>query len=336
MTPAIDTDRFSEMMRARGVDRQAQQVRVTRLTGSDQEQDLSTPANCEGFGRVRHFRRQTSESWPSNPLPVVPAARTLGIEVPDTLEAQVFQNAVCNWRCWYCFVDFPLLSGREDLSSLLTADELVGLYAAEAQRPAVIDLSGGQPDLVPEWVPWMMKALRDAGLADSVYLWSDDNLSNDYFWRYLSEDEQAAVSEYRRYGKVCCFKGFDAESFAFNTSAQPELFDRQFALMDRLVRDTDIDLYAYATFSSANDVGVEDAVATFVDRLQEVDAALPLRTVPLEIAAFSPVHTRGITDEHRRAMEVQQRAIAAWNSQIESRFAQADRAQAICDVRLRR
>ena len=104
MTGTIDTDDFSRAMRARGIDRDARTVRISNLRGSEQEQDLSTPTNCDDFGRIRHFQVSTSAGWPSNPLPVVPAARALAIDVPDMLEAQVFQNAGCNWRCWYCFV----------------------------------------------------------------------------------------------------------------------------------------------------------------------------------------------------------------------------------------
>ena len=53
----------------------------------------------------------------------------------------------------------------------------------------MIDLTGGQPDLTPEWVPWMIQEIRARGLEDTVYLWSDDNLSTDYFWRYLSTND---------------------------------------------------------------------------------------------------------------------------------------------------
>ena len=59
----------------------------------------------------------------------------------------------------------------------------------------------------------MMSELKTRHLESEVYLWSDDNLSNDYFWRFLSEEERELVSTYRHYGKVCCFKGFNAESF---------------------------------------------------------------------------------------------------------------------------
>jgi uncharacterized Fe-S cluster-containing radical SAM superfamily protein len=332
MAGVIDTDRFSAALRRRGFDRQTGQVLITDLRGSGQEQDLSEPVNCGGFGRVRHFRQATSSGWPANPLPVAPAARVLGIPAPELLRAQVFQNAVCNWRCWYCFVDFPLLSGDPKHSAPLTAADLVDLYLAEPERPAMIDLSGGQPDLVPEWVAWMLAELRGRGL--DVYVWSDDNLSNDYYFAQLTPAERAVIEGDERYGKVCCFKGFDDASFAFNTQAAPALFARQFELMARLITETLLDLYCYVTFTSPDGAGIPAKMTTFVDRLQEVDTKLPLRTVPLEISVFTPVAPR-MTDAHRRAVAVQQEAVAAWNEEIEQRFTDAERGVAITNVPLR-
>jgi hypothetical protein len=216
---------------------------------------------------------------------------------------------------------------------MLTAEQLVGLYLSEPERPIVIDLSGGQPDLVPEWVPWMMRALSKVGLSESVFLWSDDNLSNDYFWRFLTEVERSLVSSYQCYSKVCCFKGFDDESFAFNTGAAPNLFQRQFELMRRLLTETQIDLYAYVTLTGPNDRNIEAKVADFMDRLQGLNRSLPLRTVPLEIGTFSPVLARGLTDTQATSTGVQQAAIAVWNSEIERRFSTEDRLLSICDVR---
>ena len=332
MPGVIDTDRFSAVLRQRGVDRETERVLIADLRESQQEHDLSEPVNCGGFGRVRHFRQTTRPGWPTNPLPIAPAARALGIAVPEVLRAQVFQNAVCNWRCWYCFVDFPLLSGDPKRSTSLTSAELVDLYLAEADRPAMLDLSGGQPDLVPEWVAWMLAELRGRGL--EVYVWSDDNLSNDYFFSKLVPDERAVIEGDVRYGKVCCFKGFDETSFAFNTQAAPELFFRQFELMRRLLAETSLDLYAYVTFTSPAYEAIAAKMRAFVDRLQEIDANLPLRTVPLEISVFSPVAPR-MTDPHERALAVQQEAVTAWNEELVRRYSDAERAAAITDVTLR-
>ncbi|MEJ7639255.1 MAG: hypothetical protein WKF75_15090 [Singulisphaera sp.] len=230
----IDTDAVSERYRAAAFRPVEGRILVTDLRGTEQAQDLSEAPNCGGIGRLRHFRRETSPGWPQ------PAAGWAHMSVPrrrpaGRARAQVFQNAVCNWRCWYCFVRYNLLAADRRHSRWVTADEIVDLYLREPDPPPVIDLSGGQPDLTPEWVPWMMRALRARGLEGRVYLWSDDNLSNDYFWRHLSDAECELVSSFRGYGRVGCFKGFDPESFAFNTSAAPELFDRQFELMGRLI-----------------------------------------------------------------------------------------------------
>jgi uncharacterized Fe-S cluster-containing radical SAM superfamily protein len=335
-TRAIDTDRISPQLRARGIDLQARELLITRFDGSEQEQDFSEPSNCAGLGRIRHFHRQTSDGWPENTLPIEAAARALDISpAPDILRAQVFQNAVCNWRCWYCYVDFPLLSGNREHAEMRSAEELVGLYLQEANPPVVIDLTGGQPDLVPEWVPWMIEALAARGLAHEVYLWSDDNLSNDYFFTKLTPVQRAAIDDCASYGKVCCFKGFDSRSFAFNTGAAPELFDRQFALMGRLLRETQLDLYAYATFTTPEDARLDDSMAVFVDRLQALDRNLPLRLVPLQVEAFTPTQPR-MHAEHHRALAVQEEAIAAWNAELSTRFTLAELDLPICDVELER
>jgi uncharacterized Fe-S cluster-containing radical SAM superfamily protein len=335
MSAPIKTAEFSVTMRERGIDVDAEKLRITNFSGSGQEKDFTEPSNCRGFGRVRHFRRQTSEGWPKNSLPIDPAASALGMDLQaETLNAQVFQNAVCNWRCWYCFVDFDLLSGSSQHSKMLTPAELVAMYAEEDERPPMIDLSGGQPDLVPEWAPWMIRALEERGFGETVYLWSDDNLSNDYFWRYLTAEDRAILDSSPMYGKVCCFKGFDDHSFAFNTAAEPELFTQQLALMGRLLSETEIDLYAYATFTSNTSEGLGAALPDFVDRLQELDVNLPLRTIPLEIGTFTPVVSR-MNEDRERALSIQQEAIAMWNDELRRRFSVRERSAPICEVRLR-
>jgi uncharacterized Fe-S cluster-containing radical SAM superfamily protein len=158
-------------------------------------------------------------------------------------------------------VPFDLLSGNLKHSGWLTPSQMVDLYLDQQDPPKIIDLSGGQPDLVPEWVPWMMDEINARGLSEKIYLWSDDNLSNDYFWKFLEDSDRQKLSNYANYGRVCCFKGFNAESFTFNTCAKPELFERQFDLMRRLLT-TGLDLYAYITLTtpSAQEIGADTEV----------------------------------------------------------------------------
>ena len=328
----INTDDWSSQWRRAGIDVDAGRVLVTNFLGTEQEPDLSEPPNCGGLGRIRHFKRATSQGWPSNPLPIDPARKALGLGPGDSLRAQVFQNAVCNWRCWYCFVPFNLLSANRKYSEWVTAHELVDLYLEQPARPMMIDLTGGQPDLTPEWVSWMIREIQARGLEDSVYLWSDDNLSTDYFWRYLGDEDIELLSSAENYGRVGCFKGFDEESFSFNTLADGSLFNRQFDLFRRFV-DIGVDLYAYVTLTSPTSGGIADRIRRFVDRLQTVHENLPLRTVPLEIQVFAPVQSR-VKDEQREALRVQQMAMEAWCRELEDRYTLKERTSQITEVPL--
>lgn len=315
----IDTDDMSARLRAKSIDTAGRKILITRFTDTAQEPDLSVPTTCGGHGRIRHFKRVTAEHWPDNPLPIDPACAALGLPRADVLNALVFQNASCNWRCWYCYVPFPLLAGDERHASWLTADELVGGYLALGDsRPRMLDLSGGQPDLVPEWTLWVVRSLRDRGLDGQVYVWVDDNLSNDYFWTKLTDAERSEIHSCPAFGRVGCFKGYDPASFAFNTGAAPELFDRQFALMARHIADGD-DCYGYVTFTAPTDDDPSDAVARFVDRLQAVHDLLPLRVVPLEIEVWGPVEGR-LAERHHLALRHQRRVAAAWVRELDDRY----------------
>jgi uncharacterized Fe-S cluster-containing radical SAM superfamily protein len=252
-------------------------------------------------------------------LPIDPAARALQLGTVDAIRAQVFQNAICSWRCWYCFVDFDLLSANTEFSAFKSADELIDLYLCESDRPPVIDLSGGQPDLVPEWGSWIVESLLHRGLQSSVYIWTDDNLSNDYLWRFLQPKQIQRLAAFRNYGRVGCFKGFDAESFTFNTKADPALFEQQFVLMRRLV-EAGFDVYGYVTLTSSNESNIETKVSEFIDRLQEsVHPNFPLRTVPLRVSVFTPTRDR-VGPEQEKSLHIQEIAVTAWNNEVARRY----------------
>jgi uncharacterized Fe-S cluster-containing radical SAM superfamily protein len=327
----IQTEAESERLRAISIDLDAGKILVSRLEGSDQEPDISEPVNCAGLGRLRHFGRATSAGWPANPLPLGPAMASLPRQAESPTVAQVFQNASCNWRCWYCYVPFNLLAAHPSRSEWKTPGELVDLWRSEPNPSAILDLSGGQPDLVPEWVVWTMKALSERGLERSTYLWSDDNLSTAFLWRFLSDADLELLGKYPTYGRAVCFKGIDSQSFALNTAADPLLFDRQFEYARRLI-DIGIDVFAYATVTNdSQDADIQSQVNAFADRLQGVHELMPLRTIPLEIEVFGPVVPR-IRDEHQRALVKQQLAIEAWMSMLEERFTSEQRATPIFEI----
>jgi uncharacterized Fe-S cluster-containing radical SAM superfamily protein len=330
MTPLIETSSFAATMRRKVIRPDSREILIARLAGSDQEQDLTLPANCGGLGRIRHFLRPTALGWPQNSLPIDPASKALGLPRSDRLQAQVFQNAACAWRCWYCYVPFNLLSGDASRGDWATPEKLIALYTQEDDRPSVIDLSGGSPDLTPEWVPWMMKEL-----AETTYLWSDDNLSTDYVFTKLEDEDRQTLANYRNYGRVCCIKGFDAASFAFNTIADSSGYNYQFEILQRYMR-LRIDLYGYVTLTG-NDLSAVDAgVSDLFNRLCSIHEAFPLRVVPLKIDNYATTASRSKDDDQRFALAdaVQSAAIERWNFELQRRYSVAERAMNIADVML--
>lgn len=326
----IDTDSLSLKYRLASVDLENKKILVTNFRGTEQEKDFTEPANCNGFGRIRHFRLTDTENWMPNPLPIEPARKALGLSPTSMLRAQLFQNAVCNWRCWYCYVPFTLLSANPNYSRWLSASELIDFYLDQDKPPPILDLSGGQPDLAPEWVPWMMSELIFRELEDKVFLWSDDNLSNDYFFKYLQKSDIDLIRSYKKYGRVGCFKGFDETSFSFNTAADPSLYESQFELMKKFM-SLGIDLYGYVTLTSPDNENIDSKVCEFIDKLQGIDHYFPLRTIPLEIKLYTPVKSR-VNDITDVALSNQMLAIKIWQREIKSRFSDKERSIPICEV----
>jgi uncharacterized Fe-S cluster-containing radical SAM superfamily protein len=318
MQQFVPQDEMLSRYRAKAIDLVNRRVLVTNFQGTQQALDLTEPPNCQGYGRVRHFVRRRKPEWPDNPLPIDPARHALGLHGADSLLAQVFQFAACAWRCWYCFVPYSLLDANQHHSALLSAEELIDLWLVEETRPQIIDLTGGAPELVPEWVVWMMRELRRRQLDRHTYLWSDDSLSNDLFWSNLSKEDRLFVASYRNYGRVCCLKGFDSQSFAFNTRAHPEQFQLQLQRLRRLT-ELELDLFVYVTLTSHVVEDIESKMRVFVDQLQGIDEYLPLRVVPLRVEAFTPTLTR-MNAARDQAIQNQVEVARAWLREMESRY----------------
>lgn len=304
-------------MRQRLIRPEAQQILIARLDDSVESDDDYTDVNCRGFGRIRKFHKFSVHLRAKNStLPVKPHYRGLPPVLP--YRTQVFQVNGCNWNCWYCFVDDELLVGDSTRGEFLTVAEMIELYLAEKDPPAVLDLSGGQPDLVPEWCLWVMQELESRGLRGKVHVWIDDNLSGRFVRQFLSRDDIAYMASFPNHSRVGCFKGYDEDSFVFNTKAPKSGFRRQFEVLRDLI-DDGFDMYAYATFTSQHVENLDSAMEDFVDRLQAIHPLLPLRTIPLEIKPYSVTVTREVSGLDG-LLDRQEHAATAWEGQLRSRY----------------
>lgn len=313
-------------------DKEKNRFLLSRISDSSQAGDLSVPSNCDGFGRIHHFRRRSDAKWVDDPLPIDPACHALGINPTDMVEAQVFQIAACNANCWYCFVPDTLKCADNRLSKWFTADEMIKLYLDNVPNVRILDLSGGNPELAPEWVVETMRSLETHQKVDDIYLWSDDTLTTDFLLD-MDESKIKYMSTYPMYGKVCCFKGFDAKSFSFNSGLASYAFEKQFERFEKYL-ELGFDLYGYVTLTCPDINGIEEKIGQFFDKLQQIHPLLPLRTVPLKIFVFTPTQSR-ISILHQAALSNQDVVIEAWKEALQERFPENQRNKKIYEIQLK-
>jgi uncharacterized Fe-S cluster-containing radical SAM superfamily protein len=312
----IHEDQIAKRLRKALLKAEQRAVLLAQIDGSVESRDHYTRINCCGLGRIRVFRDFGMHLSSATGIERKPLLR--GHPPARVIRTQVFQLAGCNWRCWYCYVDDSLLRALPQNGQYVSADELLDLFLEESDHPSVIDLSGGQPDLVPEWAFWVMEAIERRGLRDKVFVWQDDNLSTDLMWQVLSLPQIRYMASFPKHSRVGCFKGFDPISFAYNTSAPSRLFERQFMLFQMLLKEG-FDMYAYVTFTAPHHHASEVMIGDFVDRLQAVHPMLPLRTIPLRVRPFAATKQK-MTDDNQRALEEQFNAIVFWEHELQRRF----------------
>ena len=318
------------MKRTDYIDLVNKKVIVAQISDSLQEKDLTIPPNCSGFGRIRHFKRNR-EDWNIDPLPIDPAIKALGKENSDLILAQVFQLAYCNMNCWYCFVPDELKSGRN--CKWFSAEELFDKFLEEKINDCyVIDISGGNPELTPEFVLWFMEAIIKKGKENDYYLWSDDTISTNSMEINLSKKDIEFMSQYKNYGKVCCFKGFDQYSYHFNTRNNSIEYDDQFVYLKKYI-DYGFDVYAYITLTTDNIYNIEEKIKIFFDCVQRnIAEHFPLRIVPLKIVEFTPTKKR-LNMDYKHAILNQMIVLNVWNEEIEKRFSLKLRNMNITDIK---
>jgi len=299
-------------------DQKSQKFLLSKLMDSEQEKDLAKGTNCSGYGRIRHFKRHIAEGWLPDSLPIDPACESLKSPYVDFLEAQVFQIASCNVNCWFCFVPDDLKLANANCSKWFSASEMIDLYENDKNKAPVIDLSGGNPELVPEWIYEMMKELENKKLNNKVYLWSDDTLTTDFLFDNLSDHQLDYMKNYQNYGKVCCLKGFDENSFSFNTGLPSYMFDDQLRRFREYI-DFGFDTYGYINLTTNTLDGLARKINLIFDRLQNIHELLPLRIIPLKIAIYSPTVSR-INDIRIKALEYQNIVVECWKEELYKRF----------------
>jgi uncharacterized Fe-S cluster-containing radical SAM superfamily protein len=292
-------------------------VRLASLLDSQQQSDISKPIILNGYARLHRFSEEKKANWITDPLPTVPASSRLHCNPSCIRDARVLQLSACNLRCWYCFVDYANLSPASPSSKEFSITEIISALQSFSNDPYVLDLSGGNPGLAPEWILWVIEELTVRNL-DNVYVWADDNLTVNFYTRFLSYDQIHTISLFPRFGSVACFKGFDATSFEFNTGLPEPFFDEQFNVFKSLL-SYGWDIYGYVTLTTPTNQNLQDKIFRFFNRLQDIDPILPLRVIPLEIRPYTPTKSRMKRDQEE-SMANQYKALDFWACELKARY----------------
>ncbi len=154
-------------------------VKLASLGDSVQSQDISNDILLDGYCRIHTFSEEKKEDWIADPLPTIPAAKALGCRPDQVRNARVLQLSGCNIRCWYCFVDDSNLSPKSPKSRFFAISEIIDTLMLQSQNPFVLDLSGGNSALLPEWTLWTVQYVKDKNYKN-IYIWTDDNLDSVY------------------------------------------------------------------------------------------------------------------------------------------------------------
>lgn len=275
--------------------------------------------NCGDFGRIRYFQYKKFEDWNVDPIPFAPASKKISIDLKiEKLPVQMFEIAKCNLNCWWCYLPKEIQINKEKYTKWLSAGELLNLFEAEKNDCKIIYLSGGNPELVPEYIYEFMKELEKRQMDKEFFLWSDDVLTTDFTEKYLSKEKLNYLINYSNYAKVCCLKGFDSESFAYNSNMRKELFNVQLTKLEKYVR-MGLDIYGYIILVTPNVERAEEKIKTLMDKLQKISKYLPLRIIPIKIEIFSAVVSR-MTEERELSLLNQYKVLKLWNKELKRRF----------------
>lgn len=316
--PGFDPLALGERMRDRLWIPESKSVLVSKIPQEELEGSTHAYINCDGYGIVRKSTTQRSE-WPD--IDILPGLVPSKLEIPpeEAEWTQIFRIAGCNLRCWYCFVDFRFLKGDPNLGSFFSAPQLMDKYQEEEFQPKTIYLTGGQPDLVPEWTVSMMEEMEKRELDKDHFLWQDDNLSTYALFDQLSEAQLDYIASFKNYARATCLKGISPESFYANTGASPRFFDTQIDILKKLVA-SGIDVYTYITLLSQSLDHAKTEIPQLMDRLRtEVHENMPLRVIPSKVVEF-PQTTKRVGETEEEMLANQKALLEIWQDELGRRY----------------
>ena len=302
------------------------------LTNTEKEK-RKLNVNCDEFGMIRIFQRNKFNDWNADPIPMDIISSKMKTKKLDKIPVQMFEVAKCNLHCWWCYLPKQLRNITEEYTKWFSVSELFNLFERENNDVKVIYLSGGNPELVPEFVYSFMKELDKRKRSQEIFLWSDDVLTTDFLIEKMSKEQINYMTKYKNYAKICCLKGFDNESFEYNTGMDKKEFDNQIKRL-KICIDIGFDVYGYIILVCKDLNDIESKIKKTMDKLQEISYFLPLRIIPIKIEKFSAVIER-LNEEREQSILNQYQVLQIWNNELYNRFTKTELECNIADLKLK-
>jgi uncharacterized Fe-S cluster-containing radical SAM superfamily protein len=212
--------------------------------------------------------------------PVTIAAKMKG-KWEDYNHHAIIQSGVCNFRCWYCYVDYRFLSGRIVVkqSAAEVLDQFLSLrdrLEARGKQLNVLRISGGEPLLVPDLTLACLEEIRRMSLHTTVCVKTETNLSP-----LITVDGRPLVAHWSAFEEFSqhqnfllhpTFHGISGENLNETSAVDPDAFE---VICEGLQNLLAYRVDFYPSFG-ANTVPV-NSVVPFFRWLRKVNTNLPLR-----------------------------------------------------------
>lgn len=324
---------YYEKLRRKIVNVNNRSIRLTKISGLEESKDKNCHINCEGYGRLRKYKNFSL--FLCNEVDGLNKKLLRGLpQNTKEFTTQVFQIAGCNMRCWYCFVDDCILSVEGEQLQWIEIKHMIDIYENEKYKSPILDLSGGQPDLVPEWCYWVMLELEKRGLKDTVYIWLDDNLTTiDILEKHLSQNQIRYMACFPKHSRACCFKGYDDLTFKYNTRNSIITIEDQINAFQKLY-NYGFDIYAYMSLTGPKGYADIQKIDTFIKKIRKIDINLPLKIIPLKINEFTVTRNR-MNDDYTQSLYEQIRAYEIWKKVMSMYYTKSELEKPFEDVELK-
>lgn len=193
------------------------------------------------------------------------------------------QVGLCNLDCRWCFVDDKLK--KCEIGAYFSAKDIINLWKNVEDR-GILRVTGGEAFLAPEFLIEIGKELKQLN-SKSRFLWIDTNL--------LGRDYDIVVKKLTEfnipYGICGCFKGFDEETFEFNTQREGNLLQKQFEntkkILNSLGDKGELFFYVPEIIEVLSETIIREKIKKFIVKIQnEIHKVAPLRISVLEIHEY--------------------------------------------------